>query len=843
MAFPFGRKPSANTNRMARSNRTRLASTSLASIMLATTPLNAQEAPPAQIGRMELAQADNTQGFAIPAQSLTSALDRFSEQTGISFAFTTTQLEGLRSPGVTGILTRREALSKLLAGTGVTFRFTGAATVALERRLPQSGEELLQLDPITIEGETPSALGDHAGRFEVDEGFKAEYQSSATKSPARLRETPQAVSVVTQDLIEARQAITLTQVLETTGATISVQNGPFAGRDAFGFGFTTIRGIEAPPEFGVTQDGFLAPLIRGSNDLAIYERVEVVKGPSSVLYGRGSAGGFINQVTKKPLPEFQTNSAATFGSFDFHRVDADVTGPILESHNVRGRLVLAYEDSGSFIDFVETERVVAAPSIELDLTDSTRLLLQATYQKDKFLPHQGFPLIQEGQNFRAPNVSRSTFFGVPGDSDDGDRENSSGSLQLEQALGDNWLATLRLNSQSLRQSVTVDAYSYGHYSPPGTTYLYSGDSDYDADLWAGELRLNGKVDLFGRQADVTLGMDHSHIEDVRFGRYGYVGVANIYTDDLTSFPVPATLPNPWGNEQDYDGTGVFGQVQYRPIDRLSLLLGGRYDWADTFSDGDTQDNAPGGTKEDEEFTWRFGLVFDATDQISFYGLYAQSFAPNVFSFARDGVLEPEFGETFEAGIKTEWLDGKFGVNAAVFRIDRENVAVSDPTNAIGESFSINAGLQRSDGFELEMFGEPAPGWKLSLSGILLDSEFIERTDPSFGTSPRGVADWQVGFYTSYELQSGPLAGLGVGAGLFAIDDRSVGSAGTISGGLIDGYERVDLQVFYNRFDAFTASLQVRNVFDETYVENLADLGQLNQFGAPRAVIFTLRSKF
>ena len=203
-------------------------------------------------------------------------------------------------------------------------------------------------------------------------------------------------------------------------------------------------------------------------------------------------------------------------------------------------------------------------------------------------------------------------------------------------------------------------------------------------------------------------------------------------------------------------------------------------------------------------------------------------------------LAPETGSIAEVGIKTEWLDRKLGINAAIFRIERDKVPISDPVNLPTEFFQVSAGLQRSEGVELEINGEPLPGWNLSFGGTLIDSEFVERDDPNFGNTSRGVADWQVSFFTSYQLQSGFAKGLGFSAGMFATDDRPVtaNERGTIS-----GYERVDLGLFYEKTEDLKIALQVRNVFDEKYIESLERPNALNHYGSPRAVMVTLRKKF
>lgn len=270
-----------------------------------------------------------------------------------------------------------------------------------------------------------------------------------------------------------------------------------------------------------------------------------------------------------------------------------------------------------------------------------------------------------------------------------------------------------------------------------------------------------------------------------------------------------------------------------------MLLGGRYDRTDSKSIDIT--NSTVSEKDVDAFTGRIGVTFDLSEQISVYTLYAQSFDPVLSDVGQDGsILDPQEGEIYELGLKTEWFDGMLGVNAAVFRLDRENIPISAEVGPGERPFSVSSGLQRSDGVELEINGQPPPGWNLSFAGSLLDSRFIERNDPFFGFTPGGTADWQIGLHTSYELQSGPLKGLGLGASVFAIDERGVG---TFVPGTIPGYERFDLHAFYRGFEDVDLALLVRNVTDETYIEGADRANGYAQFGSPRAVLFTVRYAF
>lgn len=259
-------------------------------------------------------------------------------------------------------------------------------------------------------------------------------------------------------------------------------------------------------------------------------------------------------------------------------------------------------------------------------------------------------------------------------------------------------------------------------------------------------------------------------------------------------------------------------------------------------------------RRDEALTGRAALTFDVRRNISVYGLFAQSFEPvfaqggvvildpdtgQIVGTERRDILEPETGEIFEIGIKTDWFDGKLGVNAAVFRLERDKIPIARDLPPGIPGFSISAGLQRSGGVELEINGQPLPGWNLSFGGTLLDSEFMN--GPFEGSRPQGSADWQVGLFTSYELQTGPLQGLGAGIGLYAIDDR--GDSIFVPNSSVEGYERVDLSLFYNGLRNTEIALQVRNVFDETYIEGAGSTSTGAFFGSPTVVLLTVLHNF
>ncbi|MGH8702903.1 MAG: TonB-dependent siderophore receptor [Burkholderiales bacterium] len=415
-----------------------------------------------------------------------------------------------------------------------------------------------------------------------------------------------------------------------------------------------------------------------STDLALFERIEVVKGPSSTLYGLGTLSGFINRVSKKPRRERAASLVTQLGSFDTYRAEADATGPLDADKQYAARLVAVYEDSGAFIDGVDNRVALVAPSFDALLGAHTRLLLQAHHQDQSGTPSVGIPaFVGADGELRAPNVSRSFLFG----NTKGARTESTqtqGSARLEHEVSDRWLASLHL------QKSWVDT-------------------------------------------------------DLRRGVYG---------------------------------SGLDGRS-------------------------------------------RTGTL-----------------------------LDPETGEGYELGLKGEWFEQRLGATLSVFRQERDKVPLADrlPGDPPGSGFSKSAGLQRADGVELEMAGQPMAGLTLALAASWIDSKFDERSDPNFGQVTPDTVEQQISVYGNYEIAAGPLRGLGFGATVVAVGDHYGGIQGDNTT-FAKPYERVDLNFSYTAIPGWDLSLQVRNVFDARYLETVSDPGSGNFFGSPTAVLFRAEYNF
>jgi iron complex outermembrane receptor protein len=676
-------------------------------------------------------------------------------------------------------------------------------------------------------------------------GFRAEEQGSATKTALSIRETPQSISVTTRESMDARQVRDLTSALElTAGLTsgIAADGGPFAGRGLGGGEGFLLRGQELDGRRDVRMDGFV--VASRVFDMAAFERVEVVKGPSSVLYGQGSLGGFINMIRRKPQAERAATLVTSVGSFDTYRAELDVTGALGDEERALGRLTAAYDTGGSFTEHVDTRSWLVAPSVSFEVGEDTTILAQVLYQRDDYTPSRGTPLRLDGDVLKIPAIDESLFTGIPSQEESFGRVHLA-TLEIDKPLGDYWLMSLLFQKSGVTTERFFDAYSNACcLDTSGDVIMYSDKARADGDSWAGEIRFDGRFEAFGREHRVLLGIEHAQRDDdLAFG-YTYLGdgsgydFGNLYARDFNQdFLIPggARFQN-----FDFDFTnenldqGAYGQLLLTVTDRARLLLGARYD----ASDIDHLNNNTGqlDTKKDGEWTMRVGLTYDASEHLTAYGVFAQTFNPTVDARSESGrILDPETGEGLEFGVKTEWFDARLGASFAIFRQELDNIPITDPGN---RNFSINGGLQRTDGVELEASGLVTDALTLGAAWTWLDSEYVDPQDDNYGLEPWGLIDKQSSVFARYDLQNGSLRGLG-----FGLSYVDVGNRTQLGAQHLPGYERVDLNFYYMGLPRWDLSLQVRNVGDERYIERLRDQYQDNFFGAPRALMFRSEYRF
>ncbi|MBW7903215.1 MAG: TonB-dependent siderophore receptor [Rhodocyclaceae bacterium] len=783
--------------------------------------------------------------FSIPAQPLDSALRIFTQQSKTQVLFDEATVAGLRAPAVNGSYTPREALARLLTGTGVVAQVSRPGVFTLK--------------PGTISGEAalaPVTVTAAAERIGVTEGSGSYATSSSTYGKGqRLRETPQSITVMTAQRIQDQGLNTLESVMEQTPGVVhqlyDTSRSYFYSR-GFQIGSFQIDGNSSLSEGWVTEQ----------IDMALYDSVEVLRG-SDALYGNsGNPGGAINLVRKKPTHEFQVKGLLSAGRWNNYRTEVDVSGPLASDGRVRGRFVGAYEDREFFYDHAKSDKQVFYGIVEADVSDSTMLTFGAHHNRhDATYWSFGIPRYSNGDDLRLPR----SFFGNSVD-DNTLRKRNSIFARVDQAIGKDWSLGVEV-SRTHTDSYRLDHLFSGAIDPitgAGFASGWGGASyHYEETQKALDVVLKGRFNMLGGEHRLTAGANVSHF-DVAFD-------ANRRNSRITVPDIFAFDPERYGSADPYTvrlmdrnrtikQKGLYGSLAAQVAEPLTIILGGRLSWYES----DLRNPLSSSRtyfKEDRAFTPYVGSIYDLNDQWSIYASIAETYQSQASSLKAPlpgTPLDPITGQTREIGLKGELFGGRLNTALALYKINRKGTAMRDPTypNTPGDLGSsccyLDSGHQTSQGIETELSGEILPGWQLAAGYTYNDNEDENSRIVFSTTTPKHLFK----LWTSYRL-SGALASLKVGGGLTAQSKTFVsGTTRTFNpaSGLYDGPSTpykftesgralVNLFAEY-RFDQhWSAALNINNLFDKRYYQVVGTTDYGNWYGEPRNLMLTLRASY
>lgn len=653
---------------------------------------------------------------------------------------------------------------------------------------------------------------------EQDEGYNPSNASTATRTDTPLRDIPASVSVIPRQLLEDQNTIRIQDALQNVSGVN--RSGNLGGTDAGGY---VIRGFSQDGNFrnGLADNDFYS-----SVDSANIERIEVLRGPASVLFGQVEPGGIINVVTKQPLAFSYYSVDASAGNYEFYRASADLSGPLSQNDSLLYRLNLAYQNSDSFRDLNFTERVFAAPVVTWNINDQTSLTFDAEYLRNNYLFDRGLPSIGNGP---AP-IPISRLVGLPESIYD-DSTLRIG-YKLEHVFSENW---------QLRNALSfVDGRSAGIYAIGGSALIddkfspiFIGREDFRRRTYTLQAELEGRFN--------TGSIAHRPLIGIELRRNTWD-----YTSFDVSDPILLDIFNPNYNvpfpeiptEETFsystrrDTLGIYLQDQITLLENLHLLVGGRFD---AFQ---RSDDLSGSLEEESlsAFSPRVGIVYQPVEPVSLYANYATSFQPDRF-FGRSGSgdpFEPTRGTQYEVGIKVD-IGESLSATLAAFQITKTNVVTVD---SIDPDLLIQVGEQRSQGVELELSGEILPGWNIITSYAYTDAITSQDNNIPIGNRISNVPEHAASLWTTYEIQNGNLDGLGFGLGIYYTGDRFADLDNTST---LPGYVRADSAVYYNR-DNWRLGLNIRNLFNTTYYET-AQSRNIIYPGAPLTVIGSFSVQF
>lgn len=766
------------------------------------------------------ARADNAQTVRIdiPAGPLSTALARLAAQAGARLSLDAALVAGKTAPTVSGTMRLSVALDRLLAGSGLAARLEGDAIV-MRRAPPVTGGSVV-LPAVSVE-----ARADRENAWGPVNGYVAQRGATATKSDTPLVETPQSVSVVGREEMESRAVRNISQATQYVPGVVTEMYGPSTRDDYF-----NVRGFESRQYL----DGLgLLGLNYANLRIEPYglERVEVLRGPASVLFGQNTPGGLVNMVSKRPGAAPVREIVVQAGNFDRLEGAFDLGGGLTDG--VDYRLVGLARRSETQVDFSRDDRIFLAPSLHLQLGRDTRLTLLTHFQKDdagntmQFLPAEGTLL--SNPNGRLPT---GRFLGEPG-FDGYERKQFSVGYELEHRVNAAWRLRQNLRYSHVESDYRM-AYSNGLQGDLRTLDRIAARWRDDAGTWSVDNQAQADFSTGTARHTLLLGLDYRRSAGDRLA-------SDSYDSGLGDFvPLPIDIFDPvYGQplpvleayREDRQMQRQFGaylqdQIAYG---NWRITAGGRYDRARTR----TEDRLYGSlvSQDDSAFSGRVGAAYLASNGLAPYASYATSFEPVAGTGFSGAPFDPSEGRQFEAGLRYQPTGAVF-VALSAFDLRQTNVRTPDPSNP---GYEIQTGEVTVRGIELEARRTWANGLSLIFSQSFQRPEITESEEPAeLGQAPVGVPRTQTAVWLAYTLKSGPATGWGWSLGLRRQGATWGDSANTLK---VPAFTLLDAGLGYDFGGSLAGTrfaLYAQNLTDRRYVSS-CDSGDTCYYGARRTL--------
>ena len=655
--------------------------------------------------------------------------------------------------------------------------------------------------------------------------------TTATRIDTPLRDVPQSIQVIPQEVLEDQQVIRLNDALRNVSGVTPAGNDPRGQR-------FNVRGFNDTAQL---RDGFRISSVGGQNigfqELANVEQIEVLKGPASILFGAVEPGGVINLVSEQPLREPFYELGFRLGNRGLLEPSLDFSGPLTEDGHLLYRLNALYRNENSFRDFnTDIERFFIAPTIGWQISDRTDLTLSLEYSDDQ--RPTDFGLVADGDGVLDIPFDRN--LGEPEDRLTAEFLRTG--YRFEHRFSDNWKIRNGFNYINYDEQFTSAGLNLtgGVVGPNGELFrnfqafgsqqdIYELQTNVVGEFTTGSIEhtLLAGIDLFRRDVeDDPLQVDFTPLPPLNVFDPVY---------NQTARPDFDSLPSVFENETRTDLLGVYLQDQVSFSDNLKLLAGFRYE---AFEQNTTSSStffpitSPETRQTGDAFSPRMGLVYQPVEDVALFASYSRSFSPNTGTTIDGDILEPEEGEQFEVGVKAELLGDLLSINLAYFDITLQNVQTVDPNNLFS---SVATGEERSQGVELDVIGEILPGWNLVANYAYIDARITEDNTGLEGNRRFNVPNHNFNVWTTYDIQDGPLEGLGFGLGFNFVSERFGDNANSYE---LDSYFLTNASISYRR-DNWRAGLNIRNLFDVDYIESTPG----NRLAAYPGEEFTITGSF
>lgn len=854
----------------------------------------------AQVGanRTEVASAS----FDVPAGALNVAIVRFGRQSGLQFSVDSKLTNGKRTAGLKGHYSAEDALRALLAGSGLTFRYTGPRTVVIEK-LPETGDVRV-LGPLRVEGSAGTGLaasGTNGVNGSTDitatEGTGS-YTSGAmtvgTKAAASLKDTAQSVSVVTRKQIEDQNLADVYEVMEQMPGLSMVTGANSSDINFYSRGFAVqkfqIDGGAPIRMKGDSSSRVLQPVL----DTAMYDHVEVLRGADGLFNGYGEPGGTVNLIRKRPLDHRQLIVEGQYGSWNNRRMMLDAGAPLGFGGKLRGRAVAAQQDRGFFYKLADSDRTTLYSVLEADLRPGTVVSLGASHSKLREGSRWGgLPRYEDGRDLGLP---RDTCLCLPWSV--AKTSTTEMFARLDQALGENWSLKANLSKMEQKSWWKRGGVGGGAVNPltlAGPEVFFGGEDSNNNHQLLADLTLAGVTHWFGQKQEFVFGANSANSSggmSTSYYPYSPSPAVDVFNFDPYD-PRYAERTNRTQGTVRGGGyyaiqRGAYASMRLTFFERLHFSTGVRYSEFRSNEGARTDYGNPKPRNKKDNKTYNrswppasYNLSYDFSDAVTAYVGYADIYSPNTSSVDESlNLIPPTTGSNVEAGVKSSLRDGRLNASLSAYRLVRKNFPLrvgygkyAATYGDIGDGMHFCCYINNpsrehfSQGLDLELSGELLPRLQISTSYTWNENKYrggftaSQEGKPLVTAAPRHLFK----LWADYSFnQAGWLGRLSLGAGVYT--RTSAYYAGTAcmeyltdSDGkptsvcrpgrklpyeFTQGYNAVFAARAGYRFnDVWQAALNIDNLTDRRYYQTPGSSTGGNWYAEPRNFMLTLRGTF
>ncbi|HEM7792425.1 TonB-dependent receptor [Acinetobacter nosocomialis] len=650
--------------------------------------------------------------------------------------------------------------------------------------------------------------------------------SSATKGLMQLKDVPQIVNVVPKQILREQTVTSMQGALQNVaGLSFSVGDGQ---RDQ-----VMIRGFSAITDNyvdGIRDDALYF------RDMSNVERVEVLKGPASVLYGRGSAGGLVNKINKKPMDQSLREVSLIGSTTGQRRAEVDVNEKVAE--NVKVRLTGAVEDSDGYRDQAFLKRQAVAPSVQWDITDKTKLLLQADYLHDDRLADQGFPT--DPITGKPVKTNPKTFYGALNGKEVGDvdTEISSQTISLDHEFNDQlkYHGAVRHYNYSLDRQYSVVSHqdSKKNKLPADQIQLSQSKRIRNEDGVYIQQELSTLFNTGFLKHNTLIGAEYSkqHKDELVWSKARQI--TNIFNPELENWaPLDTSIAAETNNSNTFETYGIYLQDLMTVTDQLKVLVGLRYD--NLSQDRNNKVKSQILNRTDNTYSPRIGLVYQPLSNLSLYTSYNRSFQPLADSFVlytNSADLSPTKTENVEVGAKWD-VNDQLNVTLALFEMSQTNIQNQDPANP---NQALLAGEQKTKGVELSLTGQLTDQLSVLAGYSYMDGKIEKSTVGFTGNHSALTPNNTANLWLKYQINDhwyAAVGGRGESSRFSAPDNKNV----------LPGYAVVNAALGYQS-ERYDVNLNLNNLFDRDYfVSGHSGANDSNMMGDPLNAQVALRYRF